>query len=313
MDKPTPLKYRAVSSRRWSMRALLAALLLCLVAVSTRGANCALRVALDGSKFGLPSERADFTNVCLSIGPFRGRSAATSPTEDPLWRGHRAGGLCGLGGRRACCWACPKLPQLGTKREILSCRHRHIERMMGGCRSPIFSRSLYQQQDALLQDGSSGLQILRFAQVPAFHSDFDKLRFSLNQMLPDDLRVLAAVPVPNAFHSGKDATGYAWRYVIDASPLGDPLLRYFAWRPSTPSWGTVVENGGIAQKMRAASQAWLGCHGLHSAEVREGLNGDAILIDLEGSQGSCKTVGTAALPRGQRASKADCVLHRSCN
>jgi tRNA pseudouridine38-40 synthase len=56
-----------------------------------------------------------------------------------------------------------------------------------------------------------------------------RLALALNAFLPDDIRVLSAVRVPEKFHARFDATGKQYRYTVWNHPAMNPLLRTRAW------------------------------------------------------------------------------------
>ena len=62
-----------------------------------------------------------------------------------------------------------------------------------------------------------------------FKMPVTRLALALNAFLPDDIRVLSAVRVPETFHARFDATGKQYRYFVWNSPVMNPLLRKTAW------------------------------------------------------------------------------------
>ena len=68
------------------------------------------------------------------------------------------------------------------------------------------------------------------------HGDFvdlkvpiERLALALNSLLPDDLRVQSAAPVPSYFHARFQALGKEYRYVVWNARAHNPLLRGLAW------------------------------------------------------------------------------------
>lgn len=62
----------------------------------------------------------------------------------------------------------------------------------------------------------------------------EKLPLSLNRFLPDDIRVLAAVPVADDFHARYSAVSKEYVYKIWNSPVDDPFCAKYHWRISQP-------------------------------------------------------------------------------
>ena len=57
----------------------------------------------------------------------------------------------------------------------------------------------------------------------------ERLVRACNASLPDDVRVLAAEPMPDRFHARIHARGKTYRYFIWHAPAGSPALRRLAW------------------------------------------------------------------------------------
>jgi tRNA pseudouridine38-40 synthase len=55
------------------------------------------------------------------------------------------------------------------------------------------------------------------------------LPLSINALLPDDIRVMAAIRKPASFHARFDASGKQYRYRVWNHPSMNPLLRSLAW------------------------------------------------------------------------------------
>lgn len=81
---------------------------------------------------------------------------------------------------------------------------------------------------------------------------------ALNALLPDDVRVLDAREVPQAFHATLDAKSKRYRYILDNARLADPFRRRYAWH--------VPEPLDVAAMGRAA-RALLGRHDFRSFET----------------------------------------------
>ncbi|MDR3633567.1 MAG: tRNA pseudouridine(38-40) synthase TruA [Isosphaeraceae bacterium] len=81
---------------------------------------------------------------------------------------------------------------------------------------------------------------------------------ALNAMLPPDVRVKRAWEVPQAFHATLDARAKLYRYVIDNSPIADPMQRRYSYH---------VYQRLDADLMHRAAQALRGRHDFHSFET----------------------------------------------
>src|SRR5271165_4989380 len=84
-----------------------------------------------------------------------------------------------------------------------------------------------------------------------FKMPVGKLALALNAFLPDDIRVLSAVRVPEKFHARFDATGKQYRYFVWNHPAMNPLLQNRAWH-----FPMKVD----LARMRAAAKLFVGRH-----------------------------------------------------
>jgi tRNA pseudouridine38-40 synthase len=82
-----------------------------------------------------------------------------------------------------------------------------------------------------------------------------RLALALNAFLPDDIRVLSAVRVPDEFHARFDATGKQYRYFVWNHAVMNPLLQKRAWH--------IPMKLDLA-RMRAAAKLFLGKHDFKS-------------------------------------------------
>jgi tRNA pseudouridine38-40 synthase len=90
---------------------------------------------------------------------------------------------------------------------------------------------------------------------PEFKMPVGRLAIALNAFLPDDIRVLSAVRVPDVFHARFDATGKQYRYYVWNHAAMNPLLRNRAWH-----FPVKLD----VQAMRAAAKLFLGKHDFKS-------------------------------------------------
>ena len=82
-----------------------------------------------------------------------------------------------------------------------------------------------------------------------------KLVLALNAWLPEDIRVIAAVRVPEKFHARFNAKGKQYRYFIWNHTAMNPLLRTTAWHVPRPL---------DLKAMRAAAPRFVGKHDFKS-------------------------------------------------
>lgn len=73
------------------------------------------------------------------------------------------------------------------------------------------------------------------APAAPFNGDYQRMRFALNRMLPDDLRIHHVHLADPSFHASTSSVGKRYRYTVDMQQLKDPLLRYYAWHVPPPS------------------------------------------------------------------------------
>jgi tRNA pseudouridine38-40 synthase len=82
-----------------------------------------------------------------------------------------------------------------------------------------------------------------------------KLALAINANLPPDIRILATVKAPPAFHARFDAIGKQYRYFVWHHASMNPLLRFQAWHVPPPL---------DLDAMREAAPAFLGRHDFKS-------------------------------------------------
>ncbi len=81
---------------------------------------------------------------------------------------------------------------------------------------------------------------------------------ALNALLPRDVRVLAALEVPQAFHATLDAKSKRYRYVIDNGRIASPFQLRYSWHVPQPL---------DALAMDRAARSLLGRHDFRSFET----------------------------------------------
>jgi tRNA pseudouridine38-40 synthase len=79
--------------------------------------------------------------------------------------------------------------------------------------------------------GVHALGMVAHVEIPRseFKMPVARLALALNAFLPDDIRVLNAVRVPETFHARFDAKGKQYRYFVWNHPAMNPLLQNRAW------------------------------------------------------------------------------------
>ena len=105
--------------------------------------------------------------------------------------------------------------------------------------------------------GVHALGMVAHVEIPRteFKMPVARLALALNAFLPDDIRVLSAARVPEAFHARFDATGKQYRYFVWNHPAMNPLLKDRAWH--------FPMKLDLA-KMRAAAELFIGKHDFKS-------------------------------------------------
>lgn len=61
-----------------------------------------------------------------------------------------------------------------------------------------------------------------------------RLQYSLNGILPKEIRIRDLYPVPETFHARYDATGKIYRYRLTLQPIQNPFLRLYSWHIPYP-------------------------------------------------------------------------------
>jgi tRNA pseudouridine38-40 synthase len=95
-----------------------------------------------------------------------------------------------------------------------------------------------------------------------FKMPVGKLALAINALLPDDIRVRAAVRVREDFHARFDATGKQYRYHVWNAPVMDPLRRTQAWH---------VARALDLEAMREAAELLVGTHDFRSFTANRGV------------------------------------------
>jgi tRNA pseudouridine38-40 synthase len=105
--------------------------------------------------------------------------------------------------------------------------------------------------------GVHALGMVAHVEIPCaeFKMPVARLAIALNAFLPDDIRVLSAVRVPETFHARFDATGKQYRYFVWNHAAMNPLLQNRAWH-----FPVKLD----VKPMRAAAKLFIGRHDFKS-------------------------------------------------
>jgi tRNA pseudouridine38-40 synthase len=105
--------------------------------------------------------------------------------------------------------------------------------------------------------GVHALGMVAHVEIPRaeFKMPVGRLAIALNAFLPDDIRVLSAVRVPETFHARFDATGKQYRYYVWNHAAMNPLLQNRAWH-----FPIKLD----VKAMRAAAKLFIGKHDFKS-------------------------------------------------
>lgn len=132
-----------------------------------------------------------------------------------------------------------------------------------------------------------------FGQVCAFNTDralpMKAYWRGLNGVLPDDIAVVEAAEVPDAFDPRRWAAGKRYRYLISNRPRRSPLLRRTHWEIFAPLDVEAMAEGARHLLGRHDFSAFRAadCQAKHPIrEIREALvkrEGETIRIELEGT------------------------------
>jgi tRNA pseudouridine38-40 synthase len=110
--------------------------------------------------------------------------------------------------------------------------------------------------------GRTDAGVHALGQVAHFHSDTELqpevIARGLNALLPRDVRVLHVEQAAQSFHATLDARSKRYRYIIDNAPVGNPILRRYAWHVQRPL---------DAASMHRAGQDLIGRHDFRSFET----------------------------------------------
>jgi tRNA pseudouridine38-40 synthase len=91
--------------------------------------------------------------------------------------------------------------------------------------------------------------------VESLPDDLDRVRASVNALLPDDIVVAAITPAPDAFDPRRDARSRLYEYRVWTAPTSSPFWRRYAWHVRSPL---------DFEAMTAAAASVLGTHDFHA-------------------------------------------------
>jgi tRNA pseudouridine38-40 synthase len=105
-----------------------------------------------------------------------------------------------------------------------------LERALGvALRTPVRVRGAGRTDAGVHAAGQ--VAAVRVAAPPA---DLDRLRTSVNALLPNDIVVSAITPAPDGFSPRRDATSRVYEYRLWTAPVPSPFWRRFAWHCRGP-------------------------------------------------------------------------------
>ena len=121
----------------------------------------------------------------------------------------------------------------------------------------IFPASKRLHSSSRTDTGVHALGMVAHVEIPKaeFKMPVGRLALALNAFLPDDIRVLSSVRVPEKFHARFDAKGKQYRYFVWNHQAMNPLLKNRAWHFSMKL---------DLAKMRAAAKSFIGKHDFKS-------------------------------------------------
>lgn len=121
--------------------------------------------------------------------------------------------------------------------------------------------------------GVHALGMVAHFEVP--NADFKmpvrKLALAINAWLPEDIRVLAAVPAPEKFNARFDASGKQYRYFVWNHPAMNPLIRQTAWH---------IPRRLDLRAMRTAAKLFVGKHDFQSFAANPGYKKESTVRHL---------------------------------
>lgn len=97
---------------------------------------------------------------------------------------------------------------------------------------------IYQEPIVLQAASRTDRGVHAEGQVVNYHTqqskDLNRLKISLNQMLPEAIRVLALTEEESTFHPTLDVRGKEYHYLVSTAKVQSPFERYFAWHYYLP-------------------------------------------------------------------------------
>lgn len=102
--------------------------------------------------------------------------------------------------------------------------------------------------------------------------DLPLLQYSLNAVLPPDIRILALEEAADSFHPTLDAAGKEYRYSICLGPVFDPIHRQYAWH---------VHQTLDLEAMQSAAPLFIGTRNFSSFTTEEVEESTRTLFDLK--------------------------------
>jgi len=130
--------------------------------------------------------------------------------------------------------------------------------------------TVLRQRVSLIASGRTDAGVHALKQVAHFKYpgclDTSKLLFSLNALLPKDIRILSLEEAPASFHARFSACQKIYHYYLYLDPVLDPFLRLYTYRP-----GHAVD----LDLLKKAASYFIGTHDFTTfANVKKTTSGD---------------------------------------
>lgn len=92
---------------------------------------------------------------------------------------------------------------------------------------------ILRQEISVVGSGRTDAGVHALGQIAHFRYssliDFSRFLYSLNALLPPDIRVRAVEKVPDTFHAQHSAKTKTYRYYLFLGPVADPFQRLYSW------------------------------------------------------------------------------------
>ena len=100
----------------------------------------------------------------------------------------------------------------------------------------------------------------------------ERIQAAFNSLLPPDISVRRVEEMAPSFHARKSARTKTYLYIIDNSPIANPLLRRYAWHIRQPL---------NLEALNQASVLLVGCHDFNSFKAADGKTASSVRTILQ--------------------------------